>query len=962
MSLNTPIANSRNQRPRVTLRIPEQNAYQENILQENQQQQPRPHSPFIMSATTSGVPSQGQPNWPNPIVQQLYSQRAGDFVFRQFEGLNRFTKGGLSVGEKSVVYIYAKFRAWSRNWFTHIFLFIVVLLYSIAGSLIFMALEVGGMNKPTDNELWLGSFRKELGEYEKLLYDAYAKGQFDNAELKKTWTFFNSMFFCGTIYTTIANDSKYIVRGILNVGPPSPAGSVSSSSSSSGGNAGKNGGSGSQAYRAKILSKKEKSMAQSIHRSQSTSRQTASCQTNSDIFSYLRRAKRSLSAPRKREGSTDSGKSLTPQMQEMKISMLERENYTLSNKTDDNDEKNVLLDQNLRRFEEERRQFEREKLKFLEDKRELDRLRLQRFERYKRELEAKRIGLKPNYDIDNPYDYMIARKVVIDYKMNEKLMAAAAATQDSGSESEPDITVVENVPKDETIEEDLSTCKVILTDDNGQSNSNTITLPEVSDQSTLSKNHLNGKDLPNGTEKSSDQKSSTDGNEVKMDEMKLERVEFDEKSPMKLWPFIKLLARESRQIWSIHKRLHPSEWRCIKSEISKCLSELVLLMTFCGMGGLVFRYYEGNYEMMNKTGVKRVKRDFIDQLWLSSHNLREEDWKSMARTRLRKFEEELQSAIESGMKSYSGHRTWNFVNGVLYCLDLSTTIGYGHISPVTVEGRIFTMVYAIIGIPVFLILLADFGKLFTRVIKFVWVFVRRLYYTGSCRKVRKTVPTQDVMRGLNVMYDFMRRPSLAFMDPSVMANLQQQHPLDPTSPSLSIPKPNESPMTPLPENLQNYEIDDEFNLPISVAIIMLLTYMLFGAAIYCSWEDWNFFEAFYFVFVSISTIGFGDLVPTHPIYMMASIIYLIFGLALTSMCINVVQVKLSDHFRQASSKIIGAHIAEAVSQSSAPHSPTELQSVHSNNSFDNNGTSLPTNDTSTMTADKNTVNTNSRML
>lgn len=42
----------------------------------------------------------------------------------------------------------------------------------------------------------------------------------------------------------------------------------------------------------------------------------------------------------------------------------------------------------------------------------------------------------------------------------------------------------------------------------------------------------------------------------------------------------------------------------------------------------------------------------------------------------------------------------------------------------------------------FLIVLADFGKLFTRGIKFLWAFVRRLYYTGSCRKVRRTVPVQ----------------------------------------------------------------------------------------------------------------------------------------------------------------------------------------------------------------------------
>lgn len=53
-----------------------------------------------------------------------------------------------------------------------------------------------------------------------------------------------------------------------------------------------------------------------------------------------------------------------------------------------------------------------------------------------------------------------------------------------------------------------------------------------------------------------------------------------------------------------------------------------------------------------------------------------------------------------------------------------------------------TIVYAIFGIPMFLIILADFGKLFTRGIKFLWAFVRRLYYTGSCRKVRRTGPVQ----------------------------------------------------------------------------------------------------------------------------------------------------------------------------------------------------------------------------
>lgn len=63
-----------------------------------------------------------------------------------------------------------------------------------------------------------GKFRIALGEYEKLLYDAYSKGQFDNAELTKTWTFFNSMFFCGTIYTTIGKSSERNIGQLWKLG------------------------------------------------------------------------------------------------------------------------------------------------------------------------------------------------------------------------------------------------------------------------------------------------------------------------------------------------------------------------------------------------------------------------------------------------------------------------------------------------------------------------------------------------------------------------------------------------------------------------------------------------------------------------------------------------------------------------------------------------------------------------
>lgn len=196
------------------------------------------------------------------------------------------------------------------------------------------------------------------------------------------------------------------------------------------------------------------------------------------------------------------------------------------------------------------------------------------------------------------------------------------------------------------------------------------------------------------------------------------------------------------------------------------------------------------------------------------------------------------------------------------------------------------------------------------------------------------------MKGLNSFYDVVRRPSQIF-------NEEDENDQPPTFerkpshiPPPLPPKPGQLHRERDPENdieldtpaPSVFEIDDEFNLPISVAICILLMYIIIGAVAYNLWETWDFFESFYFVFISMSTIGLGDLVPDHPMFMMASILYLVFGLALTSMCINVVQVKLSNTFKQASAKLgatIGMKVAEE-DGSLVPITPppTEIAPIH----------------------------------
>ncbi len=53
-----------------------------------------------------------------------------------------------------------------------------------------------------------------------------------------------------------------------------------------------------------------------------------------------------------------------------------------------------------------------------------------------------------------------------------------------------------------------------------------------------------------------------------------------------------------------------------------------------------------------------------------------------------------------------------------------------------------------------------------------------------------------------------------------------------------------SPGTPAP-----FEVDDEFNLPVSIALIILIVYMFFGSFIFVYTDDWSLFESFYFIFI-----------------------------------------------------------------------------------------------------------------
>nr|XP_045625587.1 uncharacterized protein LOC123774932 [Procambarus clarkii] len=92
-------------------------------------------------------------------------------------------------------------------------------------------------------------------------------------------------------------------------------------------------------------------------------------------------------------------------------------------------------------------------------------------------------------------------------------------------------------------------------------------------------------------------------------------------------------------------------------------------------------------------------------------------------------------------------------------------------------------------------------------------------------------------------------------------------------------------------------------VPIMVNLVMITVYVLLCGLLFRQSEEWDMISAVYFTFITLSTIGFGDLVPgkafsnsgnqfASGIRMLATVLVTLFGMALLSMCINLMQEQM----------------------------------------------------------------------
>ncbi|KAI6235715.1 hypothetical protein M3Y95_00080800 [Aphelenchoides besseyi] len=204
------------------------------------------------------------------------------------------------------------------------------------------------------------------------------------------------------------------------------------------------------------------------------------------------------------------------------------------------------------------------------------------------------------------------------------------------------------------------------------------------------------------------------------------------------------------------------------------------------------------------------------------------------------------------------HNKWTFPTALLYVLTVLTTCGYGEVSVDTDVGKVFSVIFALVGIPLMFITAADIGKFLSEtLLKFVknW---SRLF-----RRFKDTC-LQTFFRRKYVRRKSMQSNS-GHMETLGMLGLEGA--------------------------------EETLWFPIGAYVSCICLYCSMGSAMFINWErSWSFIHAFHFGFNLIVTVGLGDIVVTNYVFLSLIVAFVIVGLSVVTMCVDLASTHLKAYF------------------------------------------------------------------
>ncbi|KAF7638933.1 hypothetical protein Mgra_00001455 [Meloidogyne graminicola] len=254
-------------------------------------------------------------------------------------------------------------------------------------------------------------------------------------------------------------------------------------------------------------------------------------------------------------------------------------------------------------------------------------------------------------------------------------------------------------------------------------------------------------------------------------------------------------------------------------------------------------------------------------------------------------------------KSRSEGKMWTPSSSLFFAATTMATIGYGNIVPMTSQGRIACIIFALFGAPLAIITIGDLGKFLSE--STIWLYrnikdkIRFYRY-----RFNQTLMAHKLNYRRNLKEHIISGELAGDLE---MVNNNNNNNIFWNEKEIKINKENET------ENRINdweYQEKSETEVPVLVVFAILLLYIAFGGVLFAILESWTYMDAFYYCFVSLTTIGFGDFVPDRHEYIVIMLLYLGIGLAVTTMCIDLVGVQYIQKIHYFGRKFQGTDILQ----------------------------------------------------
>ncbi|XP_022254070.1 potassium channel subfamily K member 1-like isoform X1 [Limulus polyphemus] len=278
----------------------------------------------------------------------------------------------------------------------------------------------------------------------------------------------------------------------------------------------------------------------------------------------------------------------------------------------------------------------------------------------------------------------------------------------------------------------------------------------------------------------------------------------------------------------------------IRQNLRRSNVRLALLTAFyilvLTIGALIFWATESPEEIDMIHMLRSKRSQFLD------------DYSCVTDEDLEAFVKDIISGSNRGVRAVRNvtmEPNWSFGQSVFFSTTVVTTIGYGQVRPLSQGGKIFCIIYGLVGIPLTMTLLS--------------AYVERLM-----------IPAVFLLQFLNSRLGHLFQPF----------NIRMFH--------LSI-----------------------------VGVLVLSLFFIIPAVIFSHLEpEWDYLDALYYCFISLTTIGLGDYVPAdsshqeyRPLYKVCSAFYLLIGLTFMMFFLSVLytipELNIGIFFLAKSDDVIG---------------------------------------------------------